>query len=321
MGGGELELAGLDGLDGLAAEAAVGIGAKPAHTHQNCLNCEAELHGRYCHDCGQNADDHHRSIAHLLWEAVEGFTHLDGRLAKTLPALLFRPGRLARDHIEGRRMRHVPPFRLFLICLLLFMFAAEAVLGGAKTTTATTTSAAGHTFNAGLVKVDVSHTPDAKPLAVKPPPVSSQRNAALRSWLKAHVGRAAANREYFLMLVFEWMHRLAVVLLPILAGLLTIVYVYKRKFYVYDHLVVSMQYLSFCFLLWAVVWIIPDPVQDWLFLPALIWTPFNLYLILRTAYGSSRVGAGLKAIGLWGATVATFAALLGALLLWTLNTV
>ena len=139
------------------------------------------------------------------------------------------------------------------------------------------------------------------------------------AWLKEHVGRAAANHEYFLVLVFGWMHRLAVLLLPILAGLLTLVYVHRKQFYVYDHLVVAMQYLSFCFLIWAVVWICPNGVSDWLFPVALVWTPLNLYLILRSAYGSSRIGATLKAVGLWVATATTFGLLLAALLVWTLD--
>ena len=83
-----------------------------------CLNCGAIVHSRYCSDCGQSTDDLRRPILHLLWEGVEGFTHLDGRLARTLPLLFFHPGQLARDHLEGRRARHVPPLRLFLVSLL-----------------------------------------------------------------------------------------------------------------------------------------------------------------------------------------------------------
>src|SRR5206468_1066864 len=62
---------------------------------------------------------------HLIWEAIEATFELDGRLWRTLPALFFRPGRLARDYIEGRLARHVPPFRTFLVALVLFIFAAE----------------------------------------------------------------------------------------------------------------------------------------------------------------------------------------------------
>jgi hypothetical protein len=307
---------------GLAAEATTpapvaGTPATPAHTHAACLNCGAHLHGRFCHDCGQSADDHHRSIGHLLWEAVEGFTHLDGRLAKTLPPLLIHPGRLARDQIEGRRQRHVPPFRLFLISLLIFMFSAELLLGHGGDHPAAvhkTHTVARSTYQVGGQKVVVVRSSDVNAALNQAAP-----HDALGRWLKEHIGRAVSNREYFLMLVFEWMHRLAVLLLPILAGLLTVVYVYKKQFYVYDHLVVAMQYLSFCFLVWGAVWFLPDPVQSWLFLPAVAWTPFNLYLILRAAYGSSRLGAAVKALALWSATVTVFALLLTALLAWTLD--
>jgi hypothetical protein len=90
-----------------------------------CANCDAILQGPFCHVCGQDADTHRRSLPHLAWEAVEGLLHLDGRLARTAPDLFLRPGRLARDYLENRIARHVPPFRMFLVALLAFIFAAE----------------------------------------------------------------------------------------------------------------------------------------------------------------------------------------------------
>lgn len=86
---GEIKPPPADAAEGEAAPA----GAHAALTPTDCLNCGARLYGRHCHVCGQGADDHHRAIGHLVWEMIEGFTHLDGRLARTLPALLFRPGR------------------------------------------------------------------------------------------------------------------------------------------------------------------------------------------------------------------------------------
>ena len=251
----ELELA---VADGVAAEADHGGPAVPSHAHGECLNCRTSLKGRYCHSCGQSADDHHRSIGHLLWEALEGFTHLDGRLANTLPALLFHPGRLARDYIEGRRMRHVPPFRLFLISLLIFMLAAEWAVErghqGAFQIQSTASAPGAHSLHAGNTKIavatpsDINHALDQDEDAQTP----------LHKWLRAHIGRAAQNREFYIMLVFEWAHRLAVLMLPILAGLLTLAYIGKRQFFVFDHLVVSMQYFSFCFLVWSVACVMPN---------------------------------------------------------------
>ena len=90
-----------------------------------CANCDTVLQGPYCHRCGQDADPHKRSLPHLAWEAVEGLLHLDGRLMRTAPDLFFHPGRLARDYMDNRIARHVPPFRTFLVALLIFIFAAE----------------------------------------------------------------------------------------------------------------------------------------------------------------------------------------------------
>ena len=114
---GELEAAAADWLKSLSrprhkAEPPVG---------QPCANCGAELQGYYCHVCGQSADMHKRSIFHLFWEALEALFHFDGRLWRTMPLLFFRPGKLANDYIEGRMARHVPPFRTFLVALLLFV--------------------------------------------------------------------------------------------------------------------------------------------------------------------------------------------------------
>ena len=60
----------------------------------------------------------------MIVETIESLFHFDGRLRRTAPALFLRPGGLARDYMEGRIARHVPPFRTFLVALLLFVFCA-----------------------------------------------------------------------------------------------------------------------------------------------------------------------------------------------------
>jgi hypothetical protein len=300
-----------------------------------CANCGTDLTGPYCHICGQDADDHHRSIAHLAWEGVEGLTHLDGRLAQTLPLLLFQPGRLARDHLEGRRARHVPPFRLFLISLLIFMFVLEslfhqATLKGAHQTGGGAAIASVETSHGSLVfatpkqahamiKAQAGGAPTTATASAKPGADidikdDSGRPSALGVWLRDHIKRAVANKDYYTMVLFTWAHRLAILLLPILAGLLAVVYVRRRRFFVYDHLIVAMQFLSFEFLIFAVAWLIPDPVRGWALLVATLWTPVNLFMILRGAYGSRIITAGIKTLFLWFSTLFLFAVLMTGLM-------
>jgi hypothetical protein len=89
--------------------------------HGACLNCEVALIGSYCHQCGQNAHVH-RTLAAFGHDFLHGVFHFEGKIWRTLPDLVIRPGRLTRDYIAGKRARYVSPLALFLFCVFL-MFA------------------------------------------------------------------------------------------------------------------------------------------------------------------------------------------------------
>ncbi len=95
--------------------------------HGTCANCSTDLQGRFCASCGQAAHVH-RSLIHVVEEFLHGITHFDGKAWQTLPMLLFRPGRLTRDYIYGRRARYVAPVPLFLLVVFL-MFLVFSLTG------------------------------------------------------------------------------------------------------------------------------------------------------------------------------------------------
>ncbi len=86
----------------------------------NCLNCQTPLRGPFCAHCGQQDDRSRPNVGHLLGESLEGLTHADSRLWRTLWLLLSRPGFLTREFFEGRRARYLPPFRLYIVLSLVF---------------------------------------------------------------------------------------------------------------------------------------------------------------------------------------------------------
>jgi hypothetical protein len=92
---------------------------------RHCKNCDAVLLGRYCVNCSQAADVHVPSTRELLHELLEGLTHSDSRLWRTLTLLWFRPGKLTREFIAGRRVAYLPPFRLYLILSIVFFLIAS----------------------------------------------------------------------------------------------------------------------------------------------------------------------------------------------------
>jgi hypothetical protein len=390
----ELEAAAADSTPHLVGK------PKPPPPHGvHCANCGAVLEGPYCHVCGQEYDRHKRSIVHLIWEAIEGLFHLDGRLSRTLPALFFRPGALAKDYMEGRIARHVPPFRTFLVALLLFIFAAEHAIHKITEETehkaheraAELATPQGRAAEAALLRTEAADTkkealadavkdraedlkdPDedkAKVEARYAKAITSieahyaasldkadkltrgeqvnlsyngvgilgseeARAATLKAidasgtvgagaeknadWLKQGLKKAVANPEYYLTVMFAWGHRLAVLLLPIVGLSLALVYVNKRRFYIYDHLLVAMNLLSFAFLTNALGFVLPMPWQAIWFGVVALWTPINLFQTLRGAYGSGVVGATIKTLIVWFSTVLAFTLLVTGLMIFALG--
>ena len=96
-----------------------------------CLNCGTTLQGPFCHFCGQPDKNLMRFFPALLREMLEDFMDFDSRFVRTLKPLLFRPGKLTRDYLDGRRFRYVPPLRLYIFSSLAFFFLAALLTSNA----------------------------------------------------------------------------------------------------------------------------------------------------------------------------------------------
>ena len=94
-------------------------------TSARCKNCGTAVLGRYCAHCGQAADVHVPTTAELAHEVLEGLTHSDSRLWRTLTALWLKPGGLTQEFVAGRRVAYLPPFRLYLVLSVLFFVIAS----------------------------------------------------------------------------------------------------------------------------------------------------------------------------------------------------
>ncbi|HEY2782672.1 MAG TPA: DUF3667 domain-containing protein [Steroidobacteraceae bacterium] len=116
-----------------------------------CKNCAAVLLGRFCVHCSQAADVHVPTTMELAHELLEGLTHSDSRLWRTLTTLWFKPGKLTQEFVAGRRVAYLPPFRLYLIVSIIFFL----ILSLAK-------------VNVQVVKFDEATKPAAAPNAPLP---------------------------------------------------------------------------------------------------------------------------------------------------------
>jgi hypothetical protein len=85
-----------------------------------CRNCAAHAPGQYCPHCGQETNEHLPSAREFVHEFVLHYFAAEGRLWRTLGALVLHPGRLTIEYLRGRKRKYVLPLRLYLTVSVVF---------------------------------------------------------------------------------------------------------------------------------------------------------------------------------------------------------
>ena len=170
---GELDAAGT-AIEG----ALLGAAVEPAHGNAqpvgatNCLNCGSVLNGQFCSACGQKAHVH-RTLSAIWHDILHSVLHFDGKMWRTLPMLLFKPGELTRRYVHGERAKFVSPMALFLFSIFL-MFAVFSFTGGPfSNAEGSVPDAVQRDFNSEAAKLDKEiRETEAKLADVKIPPAA-----------------------------------------------------------------------------------------------------------------------------------------------------
>ena len=108
-----------------AVESEQGEGAGTGNA--NCLNCTAPLTGAFCINCGQKAKVH-RTLTAFWHDLIHGVFHFDGKIWRTLPMLIWHPGRLTRRYVHGERAKFVSPLALFLFSVFLTYASVNSIV-------------------------------------------------------------------------------------------------------------------------------------------------------------------------------------------------
>lgn len=84
-------------------------------TNSKCLNCDSEIKGRFCSNCGQSSDTK-RINFHYLWHDIQhGLLHIDKGILFTAKELYTRPGNSIREFLNGKRVNHFKPISLVIV--------------------------------------------------------------------------------------------------------------------------------------------------------------------------------------------------------------
>jgi hypothetical protein len=121
--------------------------------------------------------------------------------------------------------------------------------------------------------------------------------AALRAkpsarWIIQGGEKAEADPEAMVTAMEHWSHQFAILLLPIAALLLSVLFAFKRGVYVFDHLIFSMHSLSFQGLLLMAVFLL-GLATPWA-AALLLVAPVHLFVHMRRTYGIGTAGTLLR---------------------------
>lgn len=94
---------------------------------EKCRQCGTNFEGEFCSQCGQRR--YVRINARYVWqEFSDSILKMNHGFLFTLKGLLTRPGKVARDYIDGKRQMHARPFRLAVLLTVISFFIAFKLL-------------------------------------------------------------------------------------------------------------------------------------------------------------------------------------------------
>jgi len=301
------------GLVGRAIEPKAGEVGGQTH-EQTCLNCGCELVGEYCHCCGQQAHVH-RTLRAFGHDLLHGALHFEGKIWKTLPLLVWKPGELARRYIDGERAKFVSPVALFLFIVFL-MFAVMGLTGALDTSSeqlqtdlsseiadarGKVTELEGDRIEAlregrptgnidsRLQEVRAELT-EIQKVKIGPDVAADIDTKGAPSWLGGFIDKTSKNPELVFYKVKTNAYKFSWALIPISVPFVWLLFPFSRRFRAYDHTVFVTYSLCFMMLLLVVgntlglVW--PTIASLLFFVP-----PFHMYRQLKSTYQLGRWGA------------------------------
>jgi hypothetical protein len=319
-------------------------GGGDGHTHETlCLNCGALLDGPYCKVCGQRGHVH-RTLGAFFHDLLHGVLHFEGKIWRTLPLLVWQPGKLTREYIDGRRASYVSPIALFLFVVFLTFaaisatgqgidFGDEVSLDGKQVSipeartelNARLTALAAQrrqALDAGqsvagideeiagvrgaLRTVEAIDEGNVGAFTTQIAPAAPGEAEASVLSLSGLLSQARANPELLIYKLQSNAYKFSWLLIPISVPFLWLLFPFNRRFRLYDHTVFVTYSLSFMMLIMTIA--TAGAIYDFapLVMIPVLYAPFHMYRQLRGTYGISRLGAVWRTLLL---TVFAFAAL------------
>ncbi|HEY3876278.1 MAG TPA: DUF3667 domain-containing protein [Candidatus Kapabacteria bacterium] len=206
---------------------------------RTCPDCGASGAGNFCANCGEELEPYLPKVRQFFRELLSEIVSFDSKVVRTIPALLFRPGFLTKEYIEGRRRKYLLPWRLYFLVALFSFFLFGAVFhdqaelrtsGESQTLELgnTRSSRPGTTFHFG-------YTPNADSSPIHSPDPNASQNGQI----------------VFAYLIDTFPYVILIGSAPLFALILKLLYKKKKLLYV-THLIFSFHFFAFALFLFII---------------------------------------------------------------------
>jgi hypothetical protein len=234
----------------------------------------------------------------LLRDLMEDVLDFDSRFMRTLKPLLFKPGRLTRDYMDGRRFRYAPPMRLYIFSSIVFFLLAALL-----SSDAIQINGDAEVDNPGFELEDIQFNDqpwdrETNPVDIKWFP--GWLNDSINDEIEGSPQKAkqiSENPNLIVDKILDILPATMFILLPVVALIFKFWYLFAKRYYV-EHLIFSLHNHSFIFASLVVILLAgvagdlltsrgyetATVVIEWLSILIFVWIPVYLLISLRVVY-------------------------------------
>ncbi|MEM6299954.1 MAG: DUF3667 domain-containing protein [Bacteroidota bacterium] len=217
--------------------------------NSECLNCGHPFEDpeaiNFCPECGQANTDNRVSLRELWEDLFSNYLNFDTRLGHTIIPLLFKPGKLTKDFLEGKRMHYVHPIKLYLMCSVLFFFTFNHLImpEGNEQITA---------FQDKIMQDSTEWISRVRQQNMSEDAFLDSLEVDRQSFIEERAAKKLYkvlrnDASLFVSNVVQNTPLVMLVILPVLALSLSIFYYQKRRFYI-EHLVFALHWQTFFYI-------------------------------------------------------------------------
>lgn len=281
---------------------------KKYREEKNCLNCGAEVLGKFCQNCGQENIEQRDNFFHMVGHFISDYLHFDSKFFRSLLPLFTKPGFLTKEYWDGRRTRYIPPLRLFFFMTIIFVLVTSFFY-----------NRFGQRLKDSIVHADplveseeaarAMTLPDTAKIYIK----RTNETVTAKELRDAIAGekRRFGQIQTGFDIVFKNLKYVMFFLLPVYALIFKILFLRRRSFYI-DQLIYAMHLQSFAYTLLSIVLVLPFVIEldftimrSIAFFGVLVYIGFSLHYLYHQAIWKTVLKSVLATVSLFFITIIT----------------